>query len=221
MRPKGEDNLPLLNMRAEARRRLQEADPNLKIVSGRAKRIPGSRVPRVLSPEEAEQWGLPVLLPIFETEEVLAIEALWSKKQLQNIAIEYNLDPRGDKSDLVHLLLYLGILDHEGKRTNKARRSRAVAPAAEVGQFIKVGDKVRAIGKSKYRYDSWPSGVWLQAGLTGHIVDYHSGSPAVKISGEYFEALEEYAVVEWGGHAGVQTAIDPSGEGETWERIQE
>jgi hypothetical protein len=107
-------------MSKELRRRLQEVDPNLKIVSGRrpfkAKEAMES-VPRVLSPEEAQQWGLPEMMPIFASEEILAIEARWSKIDLQSMAVEYHLDSVGDKSLLVRKLLYIGALDKEGNRT--------------------------------------------------------------------------------------------------------
>jgi len=103
--------------RAEARRRLQEADPNLKIVSGRRGRKSLEIVPRVLSPEEAGQWGLPEMIPIFPPEEILAIEARWSKKSLQEMAIEYFLDPSGRKDVLISKLIYVGAMDKDGNAT--------------------------------------------------------------------------------------------------------
>jgi hypothetical protein len=100
-------------MTKELRRRLKEADPNLKIASGRTYKS----IPRVLSPEEAYQWGLPEMMPIFASDEVLAIESKWSKKKLQEMAVEYFLDTQGDKSLLVEKLLYVGALDQKGERT--------------------------------------------------------------------------------------------------------
>jgi len=101
-------------MRAEARRRLQEADPGLKIVSGRVRY---KVAPRVLSPEEAKQWGLPEMIPIFPPEEILAIEAKWPKKTLKEMAIEYFLDPTGGKDLLIEKLVYVGAMDEDGNAT--------------------------------------------------------------------------------------------------------
>lgn len=74
-------------------------------------------LPRVLSPEEIEAWGLPEMIPIFPSDEILAIEAKWSKEDLQGMAVEYFLDPVGDKALLVEKLIYVGALDAEGDRT--------------------------------------------------------------------------------------------------------
>ena len=74
-------------------------------------------LPRVLSPPEAKAWGLPEMIPIFPPDEILAIEAKWSKEDLQNMAIEYFLSPVGDKALLVQKLLYVGALDEKGELT--------------------------------------------------------------------------------------------------------
>jgi hypothetical protein len=119
-------------MRAEARRRLQEADPNLKIVSGRRARH--KAVPYVLSPEEAKQWGLPDMIPIIPREEILAIEANYSKKDLERICNENYLDPRGTKDLMIIRLIAIGAMDQDGnvipleKRKTK-RKTRAKAKA--------------------------------------------------------------------------------------------
>jgi hypothetical protein len=74
-------------------------------------------IPRVLAPQEAAQWGLPEMIPWIPEDKILAIEAKWSKRDLQNMCMEYILDPRGDKESLVYKLLYIGALDEEGERT--------------------------------------------------------------------------------------------------------
>lgn len=85
-------------------------------------------VPRVLSPIEIEQWGLPGLIPIFPSEEVIAIEAKWSKKDLQRMAEDYYLEPVGDKEVLVLKLLYVGALDESGEVTGLPRKELSHAP---------------------------------------------------------------------------------------------
>lgn len=74
-------------------------------------------MPKVLSPREIEEWGLPEMIPIFPPDEILIIEAKWSKNDLQEMAIEYFLDPYGDKQLLVEKLVYVGALDENGDRT--------------------------------------------------------------------------------------------------------
>jgi len=107
--------------REEARHRLQAADPNLTIVNGRrspktyTEEKPMRLLPKVLSDVEAEWWGLTFMIPDFPPEEILIIEAKWSKKELQQLAMENNLEPRGDKELLISKLLYVGVLDDEGK----------------------------------------------------------------------------------------------------------
>ena len=64
-----------------------------------------------LSPEESEAWQLPPLLPNYEHEQIMAIEAKWSKKDLQDMAERNKLKRSGDKSLLVRKLLYIGRLD--------------------------------------------------------------------------------------------------------------
>lgn len=124
--PRGEVSLsPCPNegemSRQELRRRLHQADPNLKIVSGHrpsaAKERPMQSLPRVLSPEEIEAWGLPEMLPIFPPEQILSIEAKWSKEDLQRMAVDYFLSPEGDKELLVRKLIYVGALDKDGELT--------------------------------------------------------------------------------------------------------
>ncbi len=74
-------------------------------------------LPRVLSPEEVRAWGLPEMIPIFPPDEILAIEAKWSKKELQEMAVDYFLSPEGDKDLLVRKLIYVGALDKNGELT--------------------------------------------------------------------------------------------------------
>lgn len=129
-------------MRQEARRRLQAADPNLKIVSGRRATTSGGKtlqaVPRVLSPTEAKQWGLPEMIPIFPAEEILTIEALYSKKQLEELCIENYLEPVGDKDRLIQKLIYIGVMDIEGRLTEKAKVGAVpfVGPKFDLGQLV-------------------------------------------------------------------------------------
>jgi hypothetical protein len=57
------------------------------------------------------------MIPIFPPEQIIAIEALWSKKVLQEMAIEYFLEPGGDKEGLVTKLIWVGALDKDGTAT--------------------------------------------------------------------------------------------------------
>ncbi len=82
--------------------------------------------------------------------------------------------------------------------------------------FIKVGDRVRYIGKIKGRSETWPEGVWLEKGIEGTVTEYHPRIPAPPIPGE--EPIEAYAVVEFDN--GASTAIEPEDEGERWERVK-
>jgi hypothetical protein len=133
--------------RQEARRRLQAADPNLKIVSGRRGTTSGGKsmdvVPRVLSPEEAEQWGLPEMIPRFPPEEILAIEALYSKKQLESLCVTHWLEPIGGKDKLIQKLIYVGAMDIEGNLI-KAEATAGVAPF--VGPKFDLGQLVMTAG---------------------------------------------------------------------------
>ena len=81
----------------------------------------------------------------------------------------------------------------------------------EAMPFIKVGDKVRYIGKIKGRRGTWLPGVWLEQGMEGTVIEYH---PRI-ILGE--EPIEAYAVVKFDN--GATTAIDAKDEGERWERV--
>lgn len=147
--------------RAESRRRLQEADPNLKIVARR--RTEPKAVPRVLSPEEATQWGLPNMIPIFPSEEILAIEALYSKKDLEQLCIDSYLEPRGTKDIMIVKLIYIGVMDEKGniipeeeratrrKKRGKVKVSSAplVGPKFDLGQLVMtrgVADRVATDG---------------------------------------------------------------------------
>jgi hypothetical protein len=118
-----------VKMSRELRRRLHQVDPDLRIVSGRkrtTKEISMKALPRVLTPEEVKQWGLPEMIPIFPPDEVLAIEAMWSKYDLQQMARDYFLSPVGDKALLVEKLIYIGALDKEGVATGMPREPAAV-----------------------------------------------------------------------------------------------
>lgn len=97
--------------------------------------------------------------------------------------------------------------------------SKALAiPKTESNQFIKVDERVRFIGTSRGRFETWPEGKWLEYGVTGTVKEYHPESPAVTVRGEYFEALPPYAVARW--DFGGETVIDPEDEGKRWERIK-
>ncbi len=84
--------------------------------------------------------------------------------------------------------------------------------------FVNVGERIRYIGTSKYRYETWPKDAWLEKGITGTVTEFHEESPEVIAGGERFEAIPAYAVVNW--DFGGQTAIDAEYEGVTWERIE-
>jgi len=121
--------------RQEARRRLQAADPNLTIVSGRRRKnakesSTQSLLPRVLSPAEAKAWGLPEMIPLFPSEEVLDIEAKWSKDDLKTLAMQYSLESSGSKALLIQKLLYVGAMDESGELTG--------LPVEETGELMQV-----------------------------------------------------------------------------------
>lgn len=84
--------------------------------------------------------------------------------------------------------------------------------------FIKKGDRVRYIARyrSKYRYDNWPEGAWMEPGVEGEVVSYHEGQPAVVVKGKHFESIPSWATVRW-DHGG-ETAILAEGEGKEWEQ---
>jgi len=113
--------------RTEARRRLQEADPNLKIVYGR--RLPHTlrdRIPKLLSDEEAKWFGVGEMVPIIVSAENHAIQAKWSKSKLQGLCWDFGIDPRGlAKYALVDILTWANILDRYGNRTDKQPRPRS------------------------------------------------------------------------------------------------
>lgn len=97
-------------------------------------------VPRVLSPEEAQQWGLPGMIPRFPPEEILAIEALYSKKQLVSLCITHWLEPVGGKDRLIQKLIYVGAMDIEGNLTKEEAPLEKVAPFVgpkfDLGQLV-------------------------------------------------------------------------------------
>ena len=111
--------------RAEARRRLQEADPNLTIIHGR--RLPYAkhklRVPKLLSSEEAGWLGLEEMEPIIPTQVILHIEGKWSKRDLQSLCNRHNLDSRGDKELLVSRLLWAGVIDEQGNLVKEVAKT--------------------------------------------------------------------------------------------------
>lgn len=90
-----------------------------------------------------------------------------------------------------------------------------VEPAVIPNPFVKVGDRIRYIGGSKFRYQNWPEGAWLEAGVEGLVTEYHPALPPV-IHGD--EGIPPWAVVTW--EFGGQTGIDAEYEGEQWERIR-
>ena len=91
----------------------------------------------------------------------------------------------------------------------------------QVNNFVAIGERVRRLGRSRYRYENWPEGQWLEHGAEGTVIEYHPESPAVRINGEYFEALPPYAVVQWDLGEAARTCINPEDEGEQWEHITE
>ena len=84
-------------------------------------------------------------------------------------------------------------------------------------QFIKVGDRIRYIGDSKFRRGDWPEGAWIEYGIEGFVSEFHEESPEVILPGETFEAIPPYAVVKFDN--GGETCIDPEEENERWQRI--
>lgn len=99
------------------------------------------------------------------------------------------------------------------------RHPQAAPQTTSKEPFINVGERVRFIGSSKYRYETWPEGKWLEYGVAGTVTEYHPEHPEVRIRGEIFEALPPYAVVRWDLGGDADTAIDPEDEGSRWERI--
>jgi hypothetical protein len=90
-------------------------------------------IPRVLSPEEAKQWGLPEMIPIFPPDEILAIEAMWSKYDLQQMARDYFLSPVGGKDILIQKLIYIGALDEKGVATGMPAAEEPAAVPYVIG----------------------------------------------------------------------------------------
>lgn len=84
--------------------------------------------------------------------------------------------------------------------------------------FVNVGDRVRYISSSKSRYQTWPEGAWLEAGVEGRVTEYHPRQPTVMIRGERVEGIDAWAVVTW--DFGGQTAIDADTEGDLWKRVR-
>lgn len=82
-------------------------------------------------------------------------------------------------------------------------------------QFINVGDRVRYIGKLRYRRGDWPSGAWLEKGIEGTVDKFTPELPAIPHLD--IGKLEAWAVVQWDN--GGSTAIDAIDEGREWERI--
>lgn len=80
-------------------------------------------------------------------------------------------------------------------------------------QFIEVGDRVRYIGTSKYRDETWPEDAWLEYGVTGTVTENHPRLPAFRD----IEAIEAWATVTWDFNG--ETAIEAESEGDRWERI--
>jgi len=100
---------------------------------------------------------------------------------------------------------------------SRTKQSSQVKKADNEKQpFIRVGERVRYIGSSRGRYETWPEGAWLEYGVTGTVKEYHPEQPAVRVGREYFEAIPPYAVVRW--DFGGETVIDPDDEGKRWSR---
>jgi hypothetical protein len=72
---------------------------------------------KVLTEKEALAWGLPPMMTEYIPDRILNIEGKWGKEELQNLCVEYSLDPSGNKDLLVRKLLYIGALDQEGQLT--------------------------------------------------------------------------------------------------------
>lgn len=85
-------------------------------------------LPRVLTEEECKAWGLPEIIPVFPPQKILDIEAKYFKKELQQMCLEYFLDPRGDKQLLIEKLLYIGAIDETGERTGLPAKKPTEVP---------------------------------------------------------------------------------------------
>jgi hypothetical protein len=104
----------------------------------------------------------------------------------------------------------------KSRRPIYSHKSEKPSYLKETKPFIKVGDRVRYIGKIKGRSDTWPEGVWLEKGIEGTVTEYQPRIPAPPIPGE--EPIEAYAVVKFDN--GASSAIDSKDEGERWERVK-
>lgn len=103
-------------------------------------------LPKLLSDEEASWWGLTEMIPDFPSEQILAIESKWSKKDLQRMADENFLDSRGDKEMLVSKLMYVGVLDSEGRYIEPEKREREpVGELASLPQTKKPSERMPRI----------------------------------------------------------------------------
>jgi len=102
----------------------QGTERSLKTITIPGRRYPYAqrkdRIPKLLDDEEAEWLGLEEMFPIIPPPKILEIEGMWSKPDLQDMAWRFGIDPRGaDKQALVELLLWAGVLDEDGHRTDK------------------------------------------------------------------------------------------------------
>lgn len=135
--------------RQELRRRLHAVDPNLKILYGKRSyksHTEGKlvKLPKILSDVEAEWWGLGLMIPDFPSEEILAIEAKWSKKDLQRMAEENMLETWGDKELLIHKLRYIGVLDKKGEYIATEQREKEPVSVPSVLLYAStVGDPIK------------------------------------------------------------------------------
>lgn len=69
------------------------------------------------------------MIPDCPPEEILLIEAKWSKKDLQRLAAANMLDTRGDKELLVSKLRYVGLLDEEGELVSEREMEPVSSPS--------------------------------------------------------------------------------------------
>lgn len=86
--------------------------------------------------------------------------------------------------------------------------------------FVKVGDRVRYIGKlQRFRYGDWPADAWVQKGVKGIVTKIYPADRDYDPEQGKWYTIPMAAGVKWdnGGHS----LIHDGEEGQTWEKIQE
>lgn len=73
---------------------------------------------------------------------------------------------------------------------------------------MKVGDTIRYISDSKFRYVSWPAGIWREPGQTATLIERHAPIPAFD-SPEHFtaEIAPGAQIIVWSEYEGEEFEV--------------